>query len=426
MIKTVLDIGSNEIKVLTGELSLEDGKVKVLEYLEQKNHGVSKGEIIDAEAVAENVRDIMEKLKRELGFEVDKVTVGISGNRVKSTTVNVTYSLEEEKKITEEDVEELVAKGIEVGLTEEQKVIKTEVYNIKIDNSGVIENPIGVEGKQLQGDIHLIYTDKENLYKVIETVNRAGLDVEEVVFGGYATAKSTLEEEERKTGVAVADIGEGTTDIVLYKYNKLIYAESIPLGGMYFRRDLKIIYELEDVEVDEILKKYREKEMTDDKNILYGEGKKISTTEISEAIEARLEDIIDKIKNTISESGFKGYLGTGLILTGGVMEDTLINTEKFLNRITEKTGHIAKKRIPSIDGLEDIKAKMATVIGIFYNVVEKEEKNSIKTSLKKSIKVSIENENENFDDIDLNELNKDEKKEESILGKIKTILSNFI
>lgn len=425
IIKTVLDIGSNKIKVLTGELSLENGKIKVLEYLEQENHGVFKGEIVDAEAVAENISDIIGKLKTELGFDIEKVTVGVSGEKIKSTTVNVTYSLDEERKMTEEDIEELKNKGIEIKLLNGEKAIRVEVYNLKIDNSGVIENPVGMEGRQLQGDVHLIYTDKENFSKLVETINRAGIDVEDVIFGGYATAKSTLEEEERKMGVAVADIGEGTTDIVLYKYNKLIYAESIPLGGMYFRRDLKIIYELSDTEVDEILKKYREKEITEEGTILYGEDKRITLQEISEAIEARLEDIIDKIKNTIFESGFKGYLGTGLILTGGVMEDNIVDTEKFLNRITEKTGHIAKKRIPVIAGIEETKARMAAIIGMFYEVIEKEEKINGQNYAKERIRLDINEKNDNFDEIDIfNEEKKEDK--ESSFNKIKKWISNFI
>ena len=120
----------------------------------------------------------------------------------------------------------------------------------------------------------MIYTEKKRVAKLVETINRIGVDVENIVLNAYASAKSTLGEEDSRMGVALADIGEGSTDIIIYKNDKLIYTETIPLGGMHFKTDLIYILKLNDEEeAIEILNKYRNKDISPEGYIYYGEGK---------------------------------------------------------------------------------------------------------------------------------------------------------
>lgn len=435
IIKTVIDIGNGKIKAITGELSSNGEVLRVLKYIEGPSYGMVKNEIRDGEALSKSVNEIIEKLRIATDQEIETVTIGISGDGIKSRTTNIEYNFSE-AEVTEEHMKALLTEAEKKVLSLEEQIIKTEIYNIKVDNSGIIKNPIGILGTKLQGDVHLIYTDKRRVAKLVEIINRIGVDVENIVLNAYASAKSTLGEEDRRMGVALADIGEGSTDIILYKNDKLIYTKTIPLGGMHFKSDLVYILKLtDDEDAIEILNKYRDRDISPDGYIYYGDGKYIAALELEDFINARVEEIIDYIDNTIEKSGFNGYLGKGLVLTGGVISDRIINTEKLLEKINKKTGYVARKVLPNeFSGLEEINTNMATVIGLFYEVMEEEDR-KMRTGSYTHQEIQVKNEKiippisleEDLNKILENE--KEEKKVEKSNGVVKAIknwFSNFI
>ncbi len=375
IVKTVIDIGNGKIKAITGELSSNGEVLRVLKYVEGPSHGIVKNEIRDGELLSRSINSVVEKLRMATDQEIEAVTIGISGDSIKSRTINIEYNFSE-TEVTEEQMKALLVEAEKKVLSPEEQIIKTEIYNIKVDNSGIIKNPMGILGSKLQGDVHLIYTDKKRVAKLVEIINRIGIDVENIVLNAYASAKSTLGEEDKRMGVALADIGEGSTDIILYKNDKLIYTKTIPLGGMHFKSDLVYILKLtDDEDAIEILNKYRDRDISPDGYIYYGDGKHISALELEDFINARVEEIIDYIDTTIEKSGFNGYLGKGLVLTGGVISDKIINTEKLLEKINKKTGYVARRVLPSeFSGLEEVTTNMATVIGLFYEVMEEEDR----------------------------------------------------
>lgn len=374
ILKTVIDIGNNKIKAITGELS-ENGEVlRVLKYIESPSEGMIKNDIKDGEALSKSIKTVIDELANYSDEDIEAVTVGMGGESIKSRTINVEIFFEEDE-ITEEHIKLLVKEAEEKVLNEEEQILKTEIYNVKVNNSGIIKNPLGLVGTKLQADVHLIFTEKKRVAKLVETINRIGIDVENIILNAYASAKSTLEEEDRRMGVALVDIGEGSTDIILYKNDKIIYTETIPLGGMHFKSDLMYILKLneEDTAI-EILDKYREKDISPEGYIYYGEGKYIAALELEDFINARVEEMIDYINSTIEKSGFTGYLGKGLVLTGGVVYDKIINADKLLEKINKKTGYVARKVLPStFSGLDSVNTSMATAIGLFYEVMEEED-----------------------------------------------------
>ena len=259
VVKTVIDIGNGKIKAITGELSSNGEVLKVLRYIEGPSSGMIKNEIRDGEALSKSVNDVIERLREDTEQEIESITIGISGESIKSRTVNMEYNFSEEE-VTEEHIKALLLEAEKKVLIPEEQIIKTEIYNMRVDNSGIVKNPLGILGSKLQGDVHLIYTDKKRVAKLVETINRISVDVENIVLNAYASAKATLGEEDKRMGVALADIGEGSTDIILYKNDKLIYTKTIPLGGMHFKSDLVYILKLADEnDAIEILNKYKDK-----------------------------------------------------------------------------------------------------------------------------------------------------------------------
>ena len=436
IVKTVIDIGNGKIKAITGELSSNGEVLRVLKYAEGPSHGIVKNEIRDGELLSRSINSVVEKLRMATDQEIEAVTIGISGDSIKSRTINIEYNFSE-TEVTEEQMKALLVEAEKKVLSPEEQIIKTEIYNIKVDNSGIIKNPMGILGSKLQGDVHLIYTDKKRVAKLVEIINRIGIDVENIVLNAYASAKSTLGEEDKRMGVALADIGEGSTDIILYKNDKLIYTKTIPLGGMHFKSDLVYILKLtDDEDAIEILNKYRDRDISPDGYIYYGDGKHIAARELEDFINARVEEIIDYIDTTIEKSGFNGYLGKGLVLTGGVISDKIINTEKLLEKINKKTGYVARRVLPSeFSGLEEVTTNMATVIGLFYEVMEEEDR-KMRTGSYTHQEIQVKNEKivppinveEDLTKMLEEEIVEEEKVEKTngVVKAIKNWFSNFI
>lgn len=395
-----------------------------------------KNEIRDGEALSKSINNVVEKLRMATDQEIEAVTIGISGDGIKSRTTNIEYNFSE-TEVTEEQMKALLVEAEKKVLSQDEQIIKTEIYNIKVDNSGIIKNPLGILGSKLQGDVHLIYTEKKRVAKLVEIINRIGIDVENIVLNAYASAKSTLGEEDKRMGVALADIGEGSTDIILYKNDKLIYTKTIPLGGMHFKSDLVYILKLtDDEDAIEILNKYRDRDISPDGYIYYGDGKHIAALELEDFINARVEEIIDYIDNTIEKSGFNGYLGKGLVLTGGVISDKIINPEKLLEKINKKTGYVARRVLPSeFSGLEEVTTNMATVIGLFYEVMEEEDR-KMRTGSYTHQEIQVKNEKivppinveEDLTKMLEEEIVEEEKVEKTngVMKAIKNWFSNFI
>ena len=436
IVKTVIDIGNGKIKAITGELSSNGEVLRVLKYVEGPSYGMIKNEIRDGEALSKSINNVVEKLRMATDQEIEAVTIGISGDGIKSRTTNIEYNFSE-TEVTEEQMKALLVEAEKKVLSQDEQIIKTEIYNIKVDNSGIIKNPLGILGSKLQGDVHLIYTEKKRVAKLVEIINRIGIYVENIVLNAYASAKSTLGEEDKRMGVALADIGEGSTDIILYKNDKLIYTKTIPLGGMHFKSDLVYILKLTDGEdAIEILNKYRDRDISPDGYIYYGDGKHIAALELEDFINARVEEIIDYIDNTIEKSGFNGYLGKGLVLTGGVISDKIINPEKLLEKINKKTGYVARRVLPSeFSGLEEVTTNMATVIGLFYEVMEEEDR-KMRTGSYTHQEIQVKNEKivppinveEDLTKMLEEEIVEEEKVEKTngVVKAIKNWFSNFI
>lgn len=436
IVKTVIDIGNGKIKAITGELSSNGEVLRVLKYVEGPSYGMIKNEVRDGEALSKSINNVVEKLRMATDQEIEAVTIGISGDGIKSRTTNIEYNFSE-TEVTEEQMKALLVEAEKKVLSQDEQIIKTEIYNIKVDNSGIIKNPLGILGSKLQGDVHLIYTEKKRVAKLVEIINRIGIDVENIVLNAYASAKSTLGEEDKRMGVALADIGEGSTDIILYKNDKLIYTKTIPLGGMHFKSDLVYILKLtDDEDAIEILNKYRDRDISPDGYIYYGDGKHIAALELEDFINARVEEIIDYIDNTIEKSGFNGYLGKGLVLTGGVISDKIINPEKLLEKINKKTGYVARRVLPSeFSGLEEVTTNMATVIGLFYEVMEEEDR-KMRTGSYTHQEIQVKNEKivppinveEDLTKMLEEEIVEEEKVEKTngVMKAIKNWFSNFI
>ncbi|WP_029758150.1 MULTISPECIES: cell division protein FtsA [Fusobacterium] len=386
--KVALDIGNNKIKLLVGEMSSDFEKIAVTDYVKTKSNGISKSLIENPETLAEALKEAISKAE-SVESPITKLSLALGGPGICSATVNVKSSFPE-KEIEKIDMDNLLkqAKRQIFGSKEGQyRILYKEIYNKKLDGPGIVRQPIGMVGKELQADIHLIYVEEAYVQKFIQVVNKVGIDVDRIYLNSYASAKGTLDEETKKMGVAHVDIGYGSTSIIILKYGKVLYAKTKPIGEMHYVSDLSIILKIPKEGAEEILNKLKNKQIEADNTIRYG-AKKILLREIKDIILARTDDIIDFISSTIDESGFNGHLAKGIVLTGGAVE-----IEGVSEQIASRSGYLTRKMLPiPLKGLKDAFYSDAVAIGVFLEDMEREYKAYIEENRQAAAKEKIKEE----------------------------------
>ena len=368
--KVALDIGNNGIKLLVGEMSSDFQRISVTNYVKTKSKGISKSLIENPEALAETLREAIGKAE-SIESPITKLSLALGGPGILSATVNVKSSFPE-KEIEKTDMDNLLRQAkrqIFKGREGQYRILYKEVYNKKLDNSGIVRQPIGMVGKELQADIHLVYVDDSYVQKFIQVVNKIGIDIDRIYLNSYASAKGTLDDETKKMGVAHVDIGYGSTSIIILKSGKVLYAKTKPIGEMHYISDLSIILKIPKEGAEEILNKLKNKQIEADNTIRYG-AKKVTLREIKDIILARTDDIIDFITTTIDESGFNGHLTKGIVLSGGAVE-----IDGVSEQIASRSGYLTRKMSPiPLKGLKDAFYSDAVAIGIFLEDMEREYK----------------------------------------------------
>ena len=374
--KVALDIGNDTIKLLIGEMSSDFTKIAVTDYVKIKHNGLRKSDIYDVRALSEGIRTAISKIE-SIESPITKLSLALGGPRVGSSTVNVRVSFDKEKIIDEADMDKLLRKAKRqiFGENEDKfRILYKEVYNKKVDGPRIIKQPIGMEGKEIQADIHFVYVSEDYVRQFRDVLYGLGVDIDKIYLNSYVSAKGTLDDETRKTGVAHVDIGYGSTSVIILKNSKVLYAKTKSLGELHYISDLSLILKITREEAEEVILRLKNKTVGPNETIKCG-SRKIPLQQIKDIIAARTNDIVQFITETIDESGFNGVLARGIVLTGGT-----VDIEGVAEQISSKSGYFVRKMLPiPLKGIKNNFYSDATVIGIFLEDMEREYKDSIES-----------------------------------------------
>ncbi|MCK5780163.1 MAG: cell division protein FtsA [Psychrilyobacter sp.] len=437
-IRTGIDIGSSKTTIVVGELYDAGKSIKILDQVIVPSNGIKKGKIIDGELFSKSIKRGLERIETKLDIKIDKATIGVSGSDIKSSTTEIEYKLsDEEIEVTLEHCKQILEISKKKVVKNDEQVITKEIYNYRVDDSGIMKSPIGKVGNKLKASVHLVRISKTRVSKIIETMNKSDIEVENIVYNGEASSKATLKTIDKINGVALIDIGYGLVDMTIFKNNKLISTNVIPIGGMHYINDLKYVLELEGEIVKNLLSEMKGKKIDEKVTIKFLEKseEKSKTYDIKylrDIIDARTDEMLNYISSTIEASGYKEYLKNGVILTGGVVEsyEILDKLKKLLGpnikigKTIKINGMTTKLKTPAttagvgilLTALEDEYNNLEKKIGREEKKEEKSKKSTIINKEEKNVKTQT----------------KDVKKELNIpkenleKSKWKKWLSNFI
>ncbi len=320
-----LDIGTTKTCVIVGRLNL-DGLLEVLGVGRAHSQGMQRGVIHNIAEMVEAIRTAVSEAESNAGYKITDVYVGIAGQHIKSLK-HRGYRMRSNHKeeITQEDVDMLVADMKKMVLPPGEKIIHIIPQEFTVDNESGVANPIGMAGTRIEADFHIVTGQESSTENIDTCIKRAGLELKGLILEPIASAAAVLEADEKEVGVALVDIGGGTTDVAIYYNNILRHTAVIPCGGNLVTEDVKVAFQLikksaEDLKVKCGSAMAVEKMSYEVVSITGLSGrapKQVNVKSLALVIQARMEEIMTLVNNEIIRSGYENKLAAGIVLTGG-------------------------------------------------------------------------------------------------------------
>jgi cell division protein FtsA len=332
-----IDIGTSKIVTLIAKV---DENVNVLGVSESPANGVRKGQIVDIDEAVLSINNSLEAAERMAGYSASHIIASIGGSHIESqNSRGVVAVAHPEGEITPNDLARVIDAARAVSLPSSRDIIHVLPRSYIVDGQEGIKDPIGMTGVRLEVDTHIISANSTSIRNMEKAFSEVGVDLDAVVFSGYASSLAVLSDTEKELGVVLVDIGAGTTDLSIYIDGSVAYSSVIPIGARHITNDLAIglrislesaekiklflsnpvkkQFKLED-DVEERTEKTGSDEIDLSGLALAEELRKVSKkTLIDGIIRPRLNELFTMIGIEIKKSGFGGQIPSGIVITGG-------------------------------------------------------------------------------------------------------------
>ncbi|HOW12763.1 MAG TPA: cell division protein FtsA [Candidatus Pacearchaeota archaeon] len=321
---TALDIGTNEIKALSGFLNSEKEKLdfEVIGYAKEKSFGVRNGIIIDATRVTEIIFSLIKKIEEETGKRIESVYANINGSHISCSLSKSLISVSRaDRKISEEDVERAIQAAKNFFPSANKEILDIFPKEFIVDGEKGIKEVVGMEGTRLETEVMIIHSFSPHFKILTKTILDSSLQINDLIPSPLASAEAVLTEQEKELGVLVLDIGAGTTGFSVFKEGDLEDIGVFPVGSGHITNDIACCLKI-DIDTAEKLKIefgscIKEKKNNNKKIKIEGEEPLIfSQKELVDIIEARVSEIFDFVNKELKKNSLEKLPG-GVVLTGG-------------------------------------------------------------------------------------------------------------
>ena len=320
-----LDIGTTKVVAIAGVMN-EIGQVDVLGYGKVKSEGVLRGVVANIDKTSKAIADAIDMAERKTKYEFQVVNVGIAGQHIKSLHHRgIKLREDAQKEIAKEEVEALAKDMYKLALSPGDKILHVIPQEFSVDEEEGILDPVGMAGARLEGNFHVITGKIAAANNIMRCIQKAGIEVNEMILEPIGSASAVLSKEEIEAGVALVDIGGGTSDITIFQDGIIRHTAVIPFGGNIITSDIKEGCTVMTEQAEKLKIKFGQALADDivDNRIITIPGlkgrppKEISEKNLARIIQARIEEIFDQVVWEIRRSGYENKLIAGLVLTGG-------------------------------------------------------------------------------------------------------------
>ncbi|OGP84823.1 MAG: cell division protein FtsA [Deltaproteobacteria bacterium RBG_13_65_10] len=351
-----LDIGTTKVCAIVGE-AFEDG-LSIIGIGSHPSKGLHKGVVVNIESTVDSIRKAVEEAELMANCEISSVYAGIAGGHIKSFNSHGMVAVKD-REITERDVQRVIDAAQAVAIPMDREVIHSLPQEFIIDGQDGIRQPIGMNGVRLEAWVHLVTGVVTSAQNIIKCANKAGLDVADIVLQPLASSEAVLSEDEKELGVALLDIGGGTTDLAIFREGSMKHSYVLALGGNHITNDIAAGLRTPAADAERIKKLYgcacsrvcAADERVQVPSVGGRSPRELSRKTLVDIIEPRMEEIFSLVREEIVRSGVeRREIPAGIVLTGGTS-----NLEGIPELAEEVFELPARRGIPeNVGGLQDI------------------------------------------------------------------------
>ena len=391
-----LDIGTTKIACIVGRKGA-NGKIEILGYGKSESTGVSRGIVTNIDETVNAIKTAVDEASAQSNVDIKSVNVGIAGQHIKSLQHRgVMMRDNRDVEISDEELEKLRQDTFKINMVPGEEIIDVIPQEYYVDGEIGI-TPKGMLGSKLEANFHVIIGQTAAAMNIFKCIERAGLEMDHMILEPIASAEAVLDEEEKEAGVALVDIGGGTTDIAIFHENKIYHSAVIPFGGNCITEDISkgcsiIRRYAEDVKVkfgSAVASENRDDELVSIPGIRNRPPKEISFKNLAKIIQARMEEIFDLTNYEIQKVNSQHQLIAGIVLTGGgAMMKHIQQLASFKTGLDVRIGYPNEHL--SEDTAKELASPMyATGIGLVIEGIARAEHQERIESLKKKEPVIV-------------------------------------
>jgi cell division protein FtsA len=317
-----LDIGSAKIMVVVAE-NMPVGELKLVGLGVASSNGIKRGVVVNIDATVQSIQLALREAELMADCKITRVYIGITGSHIRGFNSSGMVAIKDHE-VSAADVARVVETAKAINISTDQRLLLVEPQEFIIDGQDVKE-PIGMSGIRLEAKVHIVTGAQSAAENIIKCVRRCGLEVEQLMLNPLASSLSVLTEDERELGVALVDIGAGTTDVAIFTNGAIRHTAVIPIAGDLITSDIAMALrtptkDAEDIKVDSGHAKQMlvNPETQVDVPGLGDRGPRmLSRQALAGVIEPRIEEIYSLVNQVMHESGYEEVLSSGIVLTGG-------------------------------------------------------------------------------------------------------------
>ena len=321
-----LDVGTSKIAAIVGEAKADGDGIDIVGIGLAEAHGIRRGVVVNLEAAVESIKKAIEEAELTAGVEIDSVYLGLSGAHVKAfNSRGVVAVAGKNREITREDVRRAIDAAKAVALPNGREIVHVLPQDFVVDEQDGIGAPIGMTGARLEVNVHVVTGSVSTTQNIVAAVNRAGVAVLDTVLEQLAAAESVLTQDEKELGVAVVDIGGGTTGFAVFEKGSLWHTGVVALGGDHFTNDIAVGLRTPIPEAEKTKRRsgcalasmVSDEETIEVASVGGRQPRIMSRRLLSEVLQPRAEEVFHQLWDEVRRAGYERSLNSGIVLTGG-------------------------------------------------------------------------------------------------------------
>ena len=321
-----LDVGTTKVCVIVARV-MGENKIDIIGIGKAPSDGLHRGIVVNPQKTIQSIKAALDEARMTSGVDISSVSVGIAGHHIRCIQSSSIIGINNiDRVIAEEDIKRLLDQSRILKLPSDTKIIDVVPQEYIIDGKdGIYETPVGMFGTKLEAKVNIITGLVSSIDDLSKCVNSCGVDIDDIVLEPIASSYSVLDETEKKVGVAMIDIGGGTTDVAIFKKGVLKYTAGIGIAGNLVTNDIVEALGISDAEAERIKREYGYatlSEILNDDEIMFesihrNQPKRTKKSILARIIMARMQDIFELSAVELKNSGIQKELHAGVVVTGG-------------------------------------------------------------------------------------------------------------